>query len=269
MTPRLFLTILSMQARRLMSYRADFWITSCIGFIAQFGVIYFLWQAIYREAGTKVAGFTFEAMLLYYVLAILIGKLVRGGEAESNLSGEIYDGSLTRYMLYPVDYFHYKFAQKLGDMVPAFMQLAIFGIGFGVFFGIPADVPISWQGVLLAVPAIMLGNVLQFYLLAPVEQVAFWADNVWSLNVMVRLSVNLLGGVMFPLTLYPELAVPILKLLPFYGVGAFPVDIILGRVGAAEAFLLMGVQGLWIGFAVVLARVVWRRGTLQYAGVGI
>ena len=79
MSVRLFFQIASMEARRRMSYRVDFWINSVAGFAAEFAIVWFLWKAMFAESGADViAGYTFEQVLLYYVVAILVGRLVRG-----------------------------------------------------------------------------------------------------------------------------------------------------------------------------------------------
>jgi ABC-type uncharacterized transport system permease subunit len=50
-----------------MSYRADFWISALFGFVIQMGVVYFLWDAMFRESGQeRIGGYTFRPMLMYY-----------------------------------------------------------------------------------------------------------------------------------------------------------------------------------------------------------
>ncbi|MEI2640250.1 MAG: hypothetical protein V9F03_14845 [Microthrixaceae bacterium] len=72
-----------------MSYRADFWINVVIGFVAQYGVMFSLWQALYRESGqSTIRGWTFPMMILYYVLATHLheGQTV-GCQREDAYSG--------------------------------------------------------------------------------------------------------------------------------------------------------------------------------------
>ena len=49
--PRLLWRVTSLEARTHMSYRVDFWLNAVVGFVADFGVVYFLWMAVFRESG--------------------------------------------------------------------------------------------------------------------------------------------------------------------------------------------------------------------------
>jgi ABC-type uncharacterized transport system permease subunit len=139
-SPRLFISVFSLEARKLMSYRADFWINAVIGLRGPVRRdVWFLWQALYRESGqSTIRGWTFPMMILYYVLAILVGKLVRGSDHLGDIAQDIYDGGLTRYIIYPTGYFSFKYAQHLGNVVPAMVQLVLFTALYLVLLPIPA-----------------------------------------------------------------------------------------------------------------------------------
>ncbi len=270
MSPHLFFQIFSLQARRIFSYRAEFWVNTAAGFGIQFLAIYCLWDAMFRESGqAEIGGYTFDGMLLYYVAAILLGKLVRGRERESDLANEIYEGGYTRYIIYPVRFFAYKYAQNLGGLVPAMVQVLLFGAVISFVVAESALATISLSGILLAGVAVALANLLHFLLKAPVQGVAFWADNVWSLDVMTRFVINILGGALLPLDLYPDWARSILHWLPFEYLTFFPVRVLLGQVGFAEFAGGMAIAATWCVLLALLARTVWRRGDRQYTGVGI
>ena len=100
MSPRLFLQVLSLESRTQMSYRANFWINAVANFFADFGVTYFLWLAIFAESGKeRIAGYTFDQMVVYTLAVILVGRLVRGREFEGSISQDIYEGGLNRYLV--------------------------------------------------------------------------------------------------------------------------------------------------------------------------
>ena len=270
MSPALFLSVFSLEARKLMSYRADFWINSVLGFVAHYGVMYFLWQALYRESGqSTIRGWSFGMMILYYVLAILTGKLVRGAEHLGDIAQDIYDGGLNRYIIYPTSYFRFKYAQHLGNVVPAVVQLVLFAALYLMLLPMPAEAHISPASVLMALPSIMLGNFLYYTLMAPLQMVAFWADNVWSLNVLFRFASGLLGGSMLPLGLFPEWGQRILVWLPFRQLFSEPVLILLGQHTPGEWLRSLGVTVFWIGLGWLLQRALWHKGKLVYTGVGI
>jgi len=269
MTPRLFIQVFSLEARKLMSYRVDFWITAVVGFLAQFGLAYFLWDAIYTDAREEIAGYTFEGMVLYYVLIILVAKLVRGSTYTNEIATDIYEGTLSRYIVYPTSYFGFKYAQHLGNIVPGLVQLFLFGALYLVLLELPGDVRITPLSALMATVSILVANVLFYAITAPLQAVAFWADNVWSLVVMMRFISNLLGGAMVPLSLFPGWGQQLAGFLPFKYLYDFPVNTLIGKVSPGDWFIGLAVSLIWVGIIVGVTRVVWRRGMLAYTGVGI
>jgi ABC-2 type transport system permease protein len=253
-----------------MSYRTDFWTNAVATFFVEFAAAYFLWTAIFRETGREeVAGFSLEAMIVYYVAAILLGKVVKGDERDRTISEDIYEGSLTRYLLYPSSYFGFKYAEHVGSIVPSLVEMALFGAVALALLPTPPDVHVSAASVAMAAVSVAISNLLHFLLMFPLRAVAFWADNVWSLEVMYRFVSQLLGGLLLPLTLFPEWAERGLALLPFRYLYYFPAVTLLGQVPPAEWARGVAVSAAWCAAAALVGWIVWRRGTRQYTGVGI
>jgi len=269
-SPRLFLHVFTIQSRKLMSYRADFWVSSVFAFLTELAIMYFLWRAIFAESGMdRIGGFSFEALILYYVAAILLGKLIRGNDRDVTVSTDIYEGSLTRYLLYPSSYFTFKYAEHVGTMIPSAIQLVIFGVLYLSLSGAPADVHVTPATVGMTVISVAVSNLLHFALLYPIQLVAFWADNVWSLNVMFRFACMMLGGLLLPLSLFPEWARPVLNVLPFRYLFDVPAMTLLGRYSVAEWMTGVAASLLWIAALGIATRLIWNRGTKSYTGVGI
>ncbi|MFT4543210.1 MAG: ABC-2 type transport system permease protein [Planctomycetota bacterium] len=270
MTPRLFLHAFSTEARKWMSYRADFWLTAVFAFVAHFGVAYCLWRAIFDGAQhAEVAGYSFDHMLLYYVLAILFGKLVRGSDRMADVAQDIYEGSLSRYLVYPTSYFGFKYAQHLGQLVPAGVQLGVLAILYTFILPFPQEVTIGAVNIAMACGSILVANLLFYSMSVPLQAVAFWADNVWSLVVMMRFVTGLLGGAMLPLALFPEWAQEWLLWLPFRYLYDFPIAVLTGQVTLGRWLLGIALGLTWIALIGAVTRIVWRRGMLAYSGVGI
>jgi len=269
-SPRLFLHIMSLEARTSMSYRVDFWISAVVGFLAHFGLMYFLWGAMFAESGeTRIGGYDFPTMLFYFVAVILYGKLVRGPDMSGGVSDDIYEGGLNRYLVFPTSYFLFKYAQNLGALLPALMQLALFGVWFLFVLDLPPDVQLTPLTVAMGLVSVAVANLLYFVMLFPLRCVAFWADNVWSLVVALRFTSGILGGFLIPLSVFPEWSRAILAWLPFRFLFDFPVNVTLGKIPAGEWALGLGLALAWAGVMALIGRVVWRRGELQYSGIGI
>jgi ABC-2 type transport system permease protein len=270
MSPKLFFNIVSMQARRQMSYRADFWLLTIFGFLAQVGVVYFLWDAIFRESGSaSIGGFTFQEMILYYVLAILIGKFTNVAGVEGSFSIDIYDGSLSRYIVYPTNYLLFKYAQKCGETFPAFIQFVLLSVIAVYVVGIPDTFNVTPLSALLFAGSVLMAFTMFVFVTCPIEGAAFWADNVWSLNVITRFTVQLLGGGMLPLTIFPDAVREGLMWTPFPYIVFEPVRVLLGEVSPAAWLQGMSICGAWMAFVLLVTSLVWNRGYESYTGVGM
>lgn len=270
MSPRLFLRIAGIEMRRRMSYRVDFWINIVVGFAASFGVVYFLTTALYRESGqAELGGYSLAAMLVYYVAVLLFSKVVRGVDFDNQVSTDIYEGGLNRYLIFPSSYFWFKYAQHVGALLPAVLQLLFLGGTFLLLSDLPPDARPTLPGCLMGAGSLMVGSLLYFTMSFPLQSVAFWADNVWSLLVALRFLTNLLGGLLFPLALFPGWIQEINAWLPFRALFAVPAQVCMGRMGVGAWATSMVLGLVWCAVIAALDRAVWRRGTLQYTGVGI
>lgn len=268
MTLRLFWQIVALEARKRMSYRADFWLKAFGGLGAMVLISYFVVSAIFAESGrSEVGGFDLRGLLFYYLAMALIHRLVTGSELEQGIATDIYEGSLTRYVLYPLSYAPAKFAEQVGSVFPALVQSALFGLWMPWLFGWPEGV--SAASLAMGAAAIALANVLHFFLSWSIQSVAFWADNVWSLVAANRFVSRILGGLLVPLDLFPGTLRQGLEFLPFRYLYQFPVDAVLGRLTAAQFAQGTAISLVWCGVLGAAAHLVWRRGLRQYTGVGI
>jgi ABC-2 type transport system permease protein len=268
--PRLFSRVASLEARTRMSYRVDFWFQVVVEFGAQFAIVYFLWQAMYLESGREViGGRTFGQTVLYYLVVILLGKLVRGLAFEGAVSSDIYEGGLNRYLVFPAAYLPFKYAQHIGRMLPSVLQFLFFSVGLIWLLDLPDTPEFTIAGAAMSLTAVALGNLLLFLINFPIESIAFWADNVWSLRVGIRLISSLLGGLALPLSIFPTQVQPLLEALPFRYLFDFPARLLLGEIGFEAWVAGMVTCFAWCVFFGALSWVVWQRGRRVYTGIGI
>ena len=265
---RLFWSIAGIEARKRMSYRADFWINAVIGFAAELSVAWFIVLAMFGDAD-RIGDFSRNGMVFYFVAVILISGVVRSADLEWAIADDIYQGALSRYLLYPVDYAMLKYATLIGALAPALVQVVLFGAWVPFVLGVPEGVHVTPATAAMCLGAVAVANLLHFLSCLPLQLVAFWAENVWSLLVAHRIVAALLGGLLLPLSLFPAWAKPALDALPFRYLFAFPVDVLLGRISGAEYAAGMAIAATWCAVFAAVSAAIWRRGTLQYTGVGM
>ncbi len=270
MRPRLFWKITSLESRTRMSYRIDFWLNVAVGFLVEFGIAWYLWKAIFAHSGSRtIGGYTFEGMVVYYLAVILVGKLIRTSRFEGAVSSDIYEGSLNRYIVFPASYFPFKYAQHIGTLVPAVLQFLLFGGAMLFLLDVPREMMLTIPGLVMTCGAIALGNLLYFILDYVIQLVAFWADNVWSLDVAKWFVASLLGGYMVPLSVFPVWVRGALEMLPFRFFFDFPARALTNQLTFGEWAGGMALCLFWCGVFAAAAWSVWNRGRYRYTGVGI
>lgn len=269
MSARAIFSLFSMELRKIFSYRVDFWVQFLGTLIVQFVVAWFLWSSVFRSQGlTQVGGYSFHELMFYYLLVPLVDRLNRGYD-NFVLSREIYDGSLTRYLLYPLPFFGFKYVGQIARAVISFLQLMLGFIVFAAVYGLPESYHAPAWMILSGFALCGLAGLCYFFLAAMIEMVAFWADNVWSLMVMLRFLIQMMGGALLPLELYPQWARDALMLTPFPHLLAVPVRFFMGHASLPDLWFSLGVLSGWTLVFWIGCRLVWRAGTKGYTGVGI
>jgi ABC-2 type transport system permease protein len=263
-----FWSFAGVEARKRMSYRVDFWVNAVVSFVTELGVAWFIVLAMFAGGG-RVGDFSREGMLLYFVAIILGSRIVRSADLEWAIADDIYNGALSRYLLYPANFVVLKYATQIGALLPVLIQIVLFGAWVPFVLGIPEGIHVTPATAAMCVGALAVANLLHFMTCLPLQLVAFWADNCWSLLVAHRIVASFLGGLLLPLSLFPSWSQTALAALPFRYLFAFPVDVLLGRVSPVEYVAGLAVAVLWCGIFAGISAAIWRRGTLQYTGVGM
>ena len=123
-------------------------------------------------------------------------------------------------------------------------------------------------GILLAVPALVLGFFTGFLLSGAITSLAFWTQRIYSLHEFYFALIQLFSGLFVPLTLMPSLVQDIARYLPFQLLIYFPIQLILGKLSPAEITRGFIVGVIWLAISILLFRWVWSRGVKQYSAVG-
>jgi len=266
---RLAGAVFSMEIRRMFAYRTDFWIQFAGSFLAQFVVAFFLWRSIFVLRGADAIGsYTFRGMMLYYLLVPIIGRATRG-VSMGNLAHDIYEGTLTRYLIYPVSVLGFKFMTHLAYTAVFLAQGVALMLLYYALFGAGGETVAGPAEIAMGLAAVLVATALHFIMISAIELTAFWADNVWSLVAIVHFITGLLGGGMLPLELFPDRMQAVMEWLPFAYLYNFPARCLMGRVAVGEWATGMSTAIAWGLLLAVVYAAVWRRGMFKYTGVGI
>jgi ABC-2 type transport system permease protein len=269
MIKRWYLSVFTLELRQVINYRADFWVNFVGSTGISFIIAYFLWRAVFESLSVSTLnGFTMDNMIFYYLIAPQIFR-IQQGSGIGNISREIYDGSLNKYLLIQLTFFNIKHVSILLIQLSTSFNFFLILTGYKIYIGFDTALPFSIYNFILFIFAMYFCAILYFAMSALSELTAFWADNIWSLGVIIRFLTSFLGGALIPLSFFPGWANEILSFTPFPYLVSFPVSILSKNISLESYLENLGILILWIFFFIFMARFIWHRGKYKYTGVGI
>lgn len=261
--------VFAIEVRRILAYRVDFWTNFLGQTFFSLIIAYYLWSSIFNTLGVKeLNGFSMKKMIVYYLLAPLVFRIQQGQNIGA-ISRDIYEGSLNKFLLYPVNFYGFKLIAHWASSSFYAVQVLLVLAAYQFFFYDPTVLEVSTIK-LFQFFIVMLGVSTAYFCLNSLsELVAFWADYIWSLGVILRFLASFLGGALIPLSFFPEWANTLLSYTPFPYLVSFPINILMEGVSWTTFFINIVIICFWIIIFYALSRLLWNRGRYRYTGIGI
>ena len=264
---RKYLKTFEMGFQTALEYRINFAI-SLISAIYPILIQTFLWTAIYQASSEGVVyGYTYRQIIAYTFLAGLVGRIVRTG-FEYEIMTDVKGGRFSIFLVQPLGYFPYRLANFFGQKLPGLMMilslLVIVLLGLNVFWGVSLEL----SRILLFLVTLVLAVALNFLIFYCISSIAFWIVEIGFLFEGIRIVIVLLSGAIFPLEVFGARFVQVMNLLPFKYTVNYPINVLNGKIPAAEIAPGMLMQLVWIGACLLLANGLWRVGSRRYVAVG-
>ncbi len=229
--------------------------------------VYFLWDAIFANGGV-IFGYTKAKILTYVFLTLALRSLILG-QKSMDAAGEISDGRLSNYLVKPLNYHWYWFTRDLADKV---LNLIFSIIEIGALYFIlrpPIYIQTNPATLVFFVAACSLAIVLNFVLGSISSYFSFWTPgNAWGFWFLYLTFQDFLGGVVFPLDIFPKVIYNLAMLLPFPYLLFFPANIYLGKISGGDLVHGFAVAGVWIVIATLFFLRQWKFGLKSYQAEG-
>ncbi len=215
--------------------------------------------------GAAGGSYTRGDFAAYFITFMIVGHLTMSWDAFE-FAFRVRDGNLSPKLLRPLHPIHtdatFNIAFKLTTSVmilPAWILLIVM---------LHPTPPHSVWYFLLGLPAIILAGLLRYILQYSLAAIAFWTTRVEAINQLYFTLDGFLSGRIAPLALLPGWMGMAALYLPFRSMGAFPVELLLGRVPANQIVVGFVMQIVWLCGAIFLFRLIWGAGIKQYSAVG-
>jgi len=262
----IYLFIIKLSIRRKLEYRFNT-IMGLVSRLIFFIALYALWQVVYQFQG-QVAGYSFEKMISYTLLAVLVASVVEtntGKEAHRQVNR----GEISNFIIKPLSFMAYHIASSLGAFIVEFIIAACLLVTLILFFpGI--SYVISFGRLVAFIVALIAANIIytQLYLTAGI--LAFWLRESSFLVQFVKKFVKFLAGGYIPINLFPVLLQNLVLCLPFAATIYLPVQILIQEdLSITSLVQTLILQFAWLVVLFLLNALLWKRGIRKYDSVGI
>lgn len=245
-------------------YRANlimylaYWLVGPIVYLA-------VWTTIAREQGS-VNGMTANDFAAYY-LTLLPVDIITSSIVIHVLAYKIQEGSISNELMQPV---HPVLTNTLTNNI-AFkvLNLIVFvPIWIVLVLLFQPQFTYTWQSMLLAVPALIIGFITRFLMDSCITLIAFWTTRVWSIQQFDYAIAALLNGSFVPLALMPAWVQTIAQVLPYQLSVSFPVLLLLNKLTPEQIALNYALGIFWTVVLFGLFMLMWKRAIRQYSAVG-
>jgi ABC-2 type transport system permease protein len=254
--------LVSVALANMIQYRAVMLLWALWGIVAPL-VSLAVWTAAGR--GRELGGFDPGELAGYFLVTMVVSHLTTAWDLEV-FSWEVRSGRLSGRLLRPLHPVWQSAADNLAyKLCTVALLLPVWAV---IWIVLRPTVDLTTTRILWLVPAVGLAACLTFTWGYCVALVAFWTTNIRAINELYWTAMVFLAGRMAPLALLPPVLQNVASALPFRWMLAFPTELALGRVPAAQIPVGIAWQLFWLAVGIALFNLVWARGIRQYSAVG-
>jgi ABC-2 type transport system permease protein len=238
--------------------------TGIITYTLNVTVYYFIWSAVYHP-GQSIAGYNLPQMVTY----ISVGWIIRSfyiNTIDQEMAYEVIEGKIAMDLIKPVSIQWMWISRAIGESAFRLVLLTL-PTAIVISFALHLQAPASREDFLLFLAAV-LGS---FFLMSAINfMIGTCAIPLKSILALIRAKfwlIELLSGLLIPMTYFPEKARAILAWLPFEHIAYTPLQIYLGKLDRPHALRALATQWAWVFLLLLLADLWWgqasRRITIQ------
>lgn len=243
----------------MLAYRMNF-LFFFIGNILFTFVLYFLWKAVFAQAGsTQIHDFSLFEMTAYLFISN-ITSVFASTDSSYTVGEEIVEGSISMRLIKPVSYDLSLMAQELGCMVVKFFMIllpVILGIEVFRYFQ-SGVIMFNIVNFLLYFLSTLLSYLILFYFNLCFGFLAFVLKNLWGFNRLKDGIIGFLSGSLIPIAFFPVWAKNILGFLPFSSMNYTPVMLYLGKYSQDQIVVAFLQQAFWLLAFYLISKFIWK-----------
>lgn len=234
--------------------------------VLQFLLVYFIWWTIFQSQN-QVFGYTQSSILTYIVMIAVIRAVVLSSRT-TDLMNKINDGSINNFLLKPISFLKFYFAQDIADKLLNIFFM-IFEIS-AILNLLKPEIIIQTNifNLFLFSISLILAIILWFCINMIISLMAFWVENSWGPLFLITIFLEGLGGGLFPIDILPKGLFNLIMLTPFPYLIYFPAKIYLGGFSNIQHLLFLSIFICWVLTGWILMNQILKSGLKHYTSGG-
>jgi ABC-2 type transport system permease protein len=249
-----YLDLVRIRFLMMLAYRVNYY-SGIIIYAINIGAYYFLWTAIY--GGSESLGGMTVAQMTTYVAVSWMARAFYFNNLDREIANEIKDGSVAVQFIRPYKYLIVKMMQGLGEGIFRLLLFTTPGMVLAILLfpvTLPTDV-VTW---LIFFWMLWFSFLINSQINILTGLFAFFVENNEGMMRMKRVMVDLMSGLIIPLSFFPGWAESALKLLPFQAITYLPGSVFTGRITGSVVYEAVLVQIFWFIILIIPIFFVWR-----------
>lgn len=206
-----------------------------------------LWETISTESTEEGLNQVFIWYLLFAEMIILSNPKI-----DRILFDDIQSGTMAYYINKPISFFLMRYTEALGNMSVSFAVMGGFGVVITLL--LTGNPPFEiWQFPIIFTMC-FISSCINVLMYTAVGLCGLWLASIRTLGMAIERLAFILGGAIFPLSIYPDWFIDIAKWTPFYSFYYLTIKLVydFSWTNLMEAFLLNTFWVVLMGFFIVL-----------------
>ena len=216
---------------------------------------YFIWGYIYDVKGELIAGLTFNEMMVYLIIGLLINT-TRNSEVSDKISQIIRSGDITTYLCRPVSFIKSLVFENFGNLLINFLMFLCLLIFITYFFGVAP--PTGFMLIIFLFYGILMVffNIMTYIIIGGLS---FWFVEIWGIRASIEQIIWVLSGRILPLNLFPVWAQTFLAFTPFLYLEYTFAMLFLGKIDLMASLKAIIIFFFWNIFMILLMVLLYKK----------
>lgn len=216
---------------------------------------------------SEQSNMTQSDIITYYCISLITTNLVTCF-IQNEISQDICNGDICKYMIKPINYIFYQFFKDLAHRL-IFIILGIIPVSIiFLLFHRYINLVVNFTDISLFILSIIVGYLINYLFCFIISELSFYFTNVTALFSSFDVLKNIVSGAIFPLNLLSASITGFLLYLPFSYITFLPTIILQKKYSISFIFEKMTIGLLWIVILFLIARFIWKKGIERYTTFG-